>query len=203
MPQPGGVANFSDVIALDDLSEAGRKELRDAALMAVIQAEMSKTDKSADGITARGIWPGTDLGLTGHGATSGTGGSAPAYSEAWIFPTAGTAGTELSYINQQLTERKCITFYGVTSGTATPSTSRLRFVLGPTGATVKAGYQLQKIWTRENPVGYFSNFTLFVYLDTIQVKAMPWQDFPANTEELEIMGYVAEGFGEQISAPIS
>lgn len=203
MPQPGGVANFSDVIALDDLNEAERANLRNLALQAAIQAEMTKTDKTADAITARGIWPGTDLGLNSHGTTTGTGGTAPAYSEAWIVPAAGTAGTEQTYVNQQLTERKCITFYAVTSGTAVPSTSRLRFVLGPTGATVKAGYQLQKIWTRENPVGYFSNFTLFVYLDTIQVKLMPWQDFPVNAEQLEIMGYVAEGFGEQISAPIT
>lgn len=186
------VANPSYIVPVGDLSLAERNQIRmnarQQALNLFMEARIATDENQA---VVRDGLPFTDFGLTG--GTSGN---------EWLITGAGTAGTEINYINAlQLTTTQTCSFYGIGSPMATPNIGRVRFFLGPASATVRQVVQLEKLYSRLEQVGYLGTPVSYNPQAVITVGATPFNAFAANTERLTLLVVVCDKIGTTVSGP--
>lgn len=178
----------SYITASTDMSLEDRRAARNSAQQWLIKsaAELRVRFNEQD-LLVRDIFPNTDVGLAAQ--------------QDWLIAGAGVVGTELQYIATALTVDRLIAFYGCGSLMATPNLSMLRLTQGAASATTRGQYQLEKLWNREDPNGFFSEPVGFLRQETPRAMVMPKVAFAANTERLVLHGRVLEPIGGVISTP--
>ena len=198
MPNPAAPTT-SYLIPVGDLTLDERRALRenvDELLAAVTGSGPGGLSVVTDirNLLIRDVLPNTDFGVGIGGPAVGAG-----TDESWRDQIAGVAGTEHQYFTGQLAIDRCVGFYGISVESAPASISRVRLQLGPAGV-VRGVYQLEKLYTRLETAGYFSEAVIFTRNEFVRVMVMPRLAYAALTERLEIMGRTAEPIGGIVSA---
>jgi len=178
----------SYLIPIGDLSLDARVSIRQNAEEVLVNAARDLAIRSNDrDLIIRDTLPNTDLGLAAQ--------------EDWLIAGAGVVATELQYISAVLAVDRCIVFYGLGVETAAASISRLRMTLGAGSALIRGVYQLEQLYSRLEPAGYFSEAVLFTRQETCRIMVMPRLAFAANTERLHLLARTIEPIGAIVSAP--
>lgn len=182
---------LSEIVPLGDLSAEERRYIRQTVDVNLVKLAILKAiSNDPSGLVLRDLLPYTDLGLTG--ATNGN---------EWLITSAATAGTLLQYFSYQLSTTQCFAFWGVSlSPDSVSNISTLRFLFGPGGAQVKAYFQLEQLYNRLEPQGYFSSPLYYVAQDTVICQVGPLTSFAASSERLPLLARVVDQFGNVISA---
>lgn len=140
-------------------------------------------------VTPRDVRANDDLGLT-----AGTENNE-------FVPAAGTAGTDLTYINNALTANKFLIIYGVAvnSVVVRPHVSAIRFQTGAAGNNTKAEVDLQRgyvynihSWFLDDPVLYGPSETVFIQLEVANTWAL-------GDIMIPIMGLIFEPAGQTVA----
>lgn len=192
MPTP------SYLIPVGDLSLQERSMLR--ANIDEILGDAALRLKIKDNITdlvVRDTLPNTDLSIVGPSANA----------DSWTIVGPGVLATELQYCNPAVGINQCIGVWGIGSPMAYPAISRIRFTLGAASTTVKGEFQLEQLYARLEPTGYFSTPLLYLRQDTMRVMVMPRIAFATAAaggvgEQLVLLARTIEPLGVTISAPI-
>lgn len=137
-------------------------------------------------VTPRDIRANLDFGLTTGTETN-----------EWV-PAAGTAGTDLVYVNSALSANKFVVIYGVAiidTHAIRPFVTAIRFRSGA-GAVTKLEVDLQRgyaydewVWFLDDPVWYGPSETVYVELEV----GTTWV---AGDIEVPIFGYIFEPSGQ-------
>lgn len=119
----------------------------------------------------------------------------------WV-PAAGTAGTDLTYINAALGANKFLIIYGIVVRSiqpVRPFVTAVRFKTGSAGANTKAEVDLQRgyayemwSWYLDDPVVYGPSETVFIQLEVGQTWVL-------GDIEVPISGYVFEPAGQTVA----
>lgn len=89
-------------------------------------------------------------------------------------PAAGTAGTDLAYVNAALGANKFLIIYGVSvvAAVVRPYVTAIKFKVGTGGANTKAEVDLQRgyayrdwVWFLDDPVVYGPSETVYILLE--------------------------------------
>ena len=179
-------ATSSYLIPVGDLSLEDRQALRRDAdrklIMNALDARIKSDDKD---LLIRDTLPNTDLGLAAQ--------------EDWLIAGAGILATELQYLSAAVANNRVIGFFGVSVESAPASISRLRLTLGAASAQTRGSYQLEQLYSRLEPAGYFSELVQFVQIEVCRIMVMPRLAFVANSERLAFMARTVEPIGGVIS----
>lgn len=181
-------ATKSYLIPLSDLTLSDRQDIR-INVQAVLESNAQRLairDRIED-LVIRDTLPNTDLGLAAQ--------------EDWLVAGAGVLATELQYISAAIAQDRCIAFYGVGYESAAQSISRIRFTLGAASTTVRGVFQLEQMFDRLEPAGYFSSPIVYTRQETARIMVMPRIAFGANTERVHLLGRTIEPIGAVVSAP--
>lgn len=191
---PIGGATRSYLIPISDLSLDSRlavrknvdESLENAIRILAIRASLSQC-------VIRDSLPNFDLGLAP---------AAPNATDEWLVAGAGVAGTELQYFSGLLPQDTVIGFYGVAVENANPQISRIRFTIGPNSQTSLATFQLESLYSRLEPGGYYSEPVLYTRNQTARVLVMPRTGgFGANSQRLTMYARTIEPLGTWVSTP--
>jgi len=139
--------------------------------------------------------PNTDFGVGIGGPAVGAG-----TDESWLEQIAGVAGVEHQYFVAVLPVDRCIGFYGISVESAPAPVSRVRLTLGAASAQIRGVYQLEKLYTRLETAGYFSEAVIFTRNETVRVMVMCRLAYAALVNRLELMARTAEPIGGVVSA---
>ncbi len=153
-----GNATKSYLIPLSDLTLADRQEIR-ANVQAILQANAERLairDNLAD-LIIRDTLPFTDLGLAAQ--------------EDWLIAGAGILATELQYFSSLVAQDRVISFFGLGVESAAASISRVRLTLGAASTTVRGVFQLEALYSRLEPTGYFSSPIVYTRQETARPPA--------------------------------
>lgn len=115
----------------------------------------------------------------------------------WITP-ALVANTVATFINNPMTNNKYAGFYGVSTSSANPVISLLRFAIGATGGSTRGRFQLEMIYAELQPVGYFPDPVLYAPTETVFVEVTPYVANAAG-ERMVLKSLVAEPKGPFVS----
>lgn len=187
MARRSGVTR-SYLIPVGDLSLDERRGMRantDDVLVASALELAIRTNP--DDLILRDTLPFTDLALAAQ--------------EDWLIAGAGVVATELQYFSSALAVDRCIGFYGLSYESVPPSISRVRFTLGAASAQIRGSYQIEKLNSRLETAGYFSEAVVFTRQETARILVMPRLAFAANTQRLALDSRTVEPIGAVVSAP--
>lgn len=145
--------------------------------------------ESPEQVTVRDLRANDDLGLSQGTETN-----------EWV-PAAGTAGTDLTFINSALGANKFLVVYGcaVVSAQVRPYVTAIRFKTGAAGANTKLEVDLQRgyayeipSWYLDDPVVYGPSETVFIQLEV----AVTWA---VGDLTLALAGYIFEPSGQTVA----
>lgn len=178
----------SYLIAVGDLSLDERRRMRHDVDQGLLDNAISlRIRDSENDLIIRDALPNTDLGL--------------AATEDWLIAGVGVAGTELQYFNPTLAITRVLAFFGVSVEAAPAAISRVRLTQGATSTTVKGVYQLEQLYSRLEPTGYFSEAVYFPLNQVVRVMVMPRIAFAANTQRLAFLARIIEPTGDVVGRP--
>jgi len=118
-----------------------------------------------------------------------------------FVPAAGTAGTDLAYVNADLGSNKYLVLYGMASISAAvrPHVPAVRFKTGANGANTKAEVDLQRgygyneqVWFLDDPVWYGPSERMYIELEVAVSWAVGDLVFP-------LFGYLFEPAGQVVA----
>ena len=139
----------SYTLASDELRDEEKKMLREKAIEALMNAIRSKGKNPADYVI-RDILPKDDLGMADN---------------KWE-ETLNNAGDWNNIINKTLGDDEFIVIYGVGNNNDNPVVTALRIYRGGTPIYL---VELEKLYVKQEPVGYFTNPIIFAESDTLKV----------------------------------
>ena len=126
------------VIPIDELTVEDLKRYRDAAL-AELERLIRSVGKNPSDFIFRDILPAKDLGFS---------------TDEWKI-TYSSANTWQKLVDKTLPENKFIVFFGYTNKSANPKTVAVKFYAG---AVPKDVIQVERLYTKDDPTGYFKPF---------------------------------------------
>ena len=187
-------ATKSYLIPIGDLTLADRAEIRANVQKLLESNALNLAIRPSIGdMIIRDTLPFTDL------AIPGVGGVVP--EESWLIPGPGIVGTELQYFSNAIAQSRIVSFFGVGVESAAASISVIRLTLGPASRTSRAVFQLDPLYSRLEPAGYFSSPVVFTRTETCRTMVMPRIAFAVNTERLHLLARTIEPIGDIVSAP--
>jgi len=178
----------SYLIPVGDLSLEARVVMRQDSDNILIQnaLRLRVRDDPKD-LIVRDILPNADLGL--------------AASDDWLVPVAGVVGAESVYFSVALPNTVVHAYYGISVETVPFTFSRIRLAQSATATNVKGVFQLEQLFSRLEPVGYFSQPVIFPNQQVIRVLLMARIASLLNTQRVTLLGRAAEPIGDTISSP--
>ncbi len=181
-------ATKSYLIPVGDLSLDDRRMLRKNSDEVLINnAIRLRIRDDENDFLLRDTLPNTDLGLAAQ--------------EDYLVAGAGIVATELQYFAPVLAQDRCIAFFGLGVESAAASISRVRLTLGAASAQARGVFQIEQLYSRLEPAGYFSEAVIFTRQETIRCMVMPRIAFVANSERLHFYAKTIEPIGAVVSAP--
>lgn len=186
MPQQDVTRSY--FIPVGDLSLDDRKALRANAddVLKNSAVRLGIRDRYDD-LIIRDTLPNTDLSLAAQ--------------DDWLIAGAGILATELQYTSFAIPIDRCIAFYGVNYETVPASISRVRMTLGAASGQIRGVFQIEKMNSRLETVGYFSETILFTRQEVCRIMVMPRLAFAANSQRLGFEARTIEPIGQTVSAP--
>ena len=158
----------SYVIPADELEVVDLKGIRAEALE-LLRDLIKSVGKSPEDYDIRDVLPKTDLGLA---------------SETWKI-SYSAAETWEKKVDLSLPENKFIVFYGYANKSASPKTVAIKFYSGAVPIRV---FQVEKIYVKEQPFGYFKPFG-FKEGEKLIIE---FYGKEAGDDEPMLLGFVAE-----------
>lgn len=198
MTMANGAATTSYLIPVGDLTLDERRALRndvDRQLAAVAGPGGQVIVTDPRNLLIRDCLPNTDFGVGIGGPAVGAG-----TAEDWLEQIAGVVGAEHQYFAAVLPVDRCVGFYGISVETAAAPVSRVRLTLGAASAQIRGVYQLEKLYTRLETAGYYSEAVIFTRNETVRVMVMPRIAYAALGNRLELLARTAEPIGGVVSA---
>ena len=179
---------YSYLIPIGDLS-LGERQASRAGCDTVLKANATRLAirDRLDDMIIRDVLPNVDLGL--------------AATDDWLVAGPGVAGTDLQYIGAAIPNDRVIAFWGCGMESAIPSISRLRLTLGAASSQVRGAFQLEQLYSRLEPVGYFSESIAFIRGEFCRVMVLPRLAFAANGQRFHLLARTIEPIGTTVSAP--
>jgi len=145
-----------------------------------------ETNTSVDEWLVRDILPKTDLGFN---------------TEKWLNQHAfSAADTWEKDWDRELDDNTYVCFYGVALHALNPTIYGIKFKAGSNGATTIDTIQFQKLKMEEVPIGLFDRI-IYRKEKHIYVELIADTTTPQYAEEFEILGMLAEPYGEIVSGP--
>lgn len=168
------MVNVSYAVPVDELTIDDLKSIRDASL-AELENMIRSVGKNPEDYNVRDILPATDLGLP---------------SESWSVSYTA-ANTWVRLVNITVPQNVFIVFYGYTNKSASPKTVAVKFY---SGAVPVAIFQLEKLYTKREPTGYFKPLG-FKEFERLAIEFYPRA---TGADEPTLLGFVAELRGTTI-----
>ncbi len=173
------MVNYSYIVPRSEISYEDLGRLKTDAWN-LLGASISSKGENPGNYIIRDILPQTDLGITS------------AANDSWVFSL--TAGDN-QVVSKKLDDDTHVVFIGVAYPDQSKVVSKITFARG--SAEVLAIYQIQKLYAEREPVGYFKQPVAYSGGDTVTVRFTATAD--DSTEQLILLGYVAEPKGKHIS----
>lgn len=178
----------SYILPIGDLSLNDRQTMRAQADSVIVRQVLDKAIVSDESqVVVRDCLPNVDLGITGA-------------RDSWIDTNASVADVEHNFFNQNpVSQQQVIAFFGVAPETTPMVFSKLRFTLG--GGAVRGVFQLESLYSRLEPAGYFGEPIVYVRTEVATCKVTPRAAAAANSVIFPLLARTGEPIGNVISAP--
>ena len=181
---------MSVAIPADELSVDNKRNAKMVTRRRLVELMIaSGKAQNAKQVTIRDPKANVDMGLT-NGSDNNE----------WV-PAAGTAGTDLAYVNgASLGNNKYLGIYGfsIISASVRPQVVSVRFRIGTGGANVLADLDIQRGFGYENPVWYLDDPVIYQPTDVMTVTLEVAVSWAVGAIVFPLAGYLAEPAGQSV-----
>lgn len=175
------------VLTARELSTVQLIALRDDVKAKLLAFAVKETGKNAADLVVRDLLPSNDLSFN---------------NEKWCNQTALPSGAWTNDFSKQLPKTKFVAFYGVINHADIPTVLGTKFKLGSTGQTTLDVVMHGRMRAEEvskalfDPIFYKGE--AYIYIEHYQASGSTVAQY---AEELELLAFVCEPYGELISGP--